>query len=198
MEALTRVMFLLLCHVTSIAKQVTFRRDAERIDRLVSGLDGERRPPPPLTRHRAVPTVHVVGCRGAVRGRRGARCGGSGAHGALFGAVRVRVLGHGRAHVHAVDHVPRAAPPARGARGLPLLHAAAVRQHAAVRRRRLTRAPRPRARPSDRPPRPARRFLGVLLYSYYVTTLVGIANTTMDAFVATVLKQCTTQLTILR
>lgn len=38
----------------------------------------------------------------------------------------------------------------------------------------------------------------MLLYSYYVTTLVGIANTTMDAFIATILKQCKTQLTILR
>lgn len=42
------------------------------------------------------------------------------------------------------------------------------------------------------------RFAAVMLYSYYVTTLVGIANTTMDAFMATVLYQCKTQLTILR
>lgn len=42
------------------------------------------------------------------------------------------------------------------------------------------------------------RFVAVLVYSYYVTTLVGVANTTMDAFVATVLLQCKTQLAILR
>jgi hypothetical protein len=36
------------------------------------------------------------------------------------------------------------------------------------------------------------------MYSYYVTTLVGIANTTMDAFMGTVLYQCKTQLRILR
>ncbi|KAI5631683.1 7tm odorant receptor domain-containing protein [Phthorimaea operculella] len=41
-------------------------------------------------------------------------------------------------------------------------------------------------------------FLVVLLYSFYVTTLVGIANTTMDAFIGTVLYQCTTQMRILR
>lgn len=42
------------------------------------------------------------------------------------------------------------------------------------------------------------RFAFVLLYSYYVTTLVGIANTTMDAFMAAVLDQCKTQFIILR
>lgn len=45
---------------------------------------------------------------------------------------------------------------------------------------------------------PGYRFSVVLAYSYYVTTLVGIANTTMDAFMATVLNQCKTQLRILR
>ncbi|RVE41998.1 hypothetical protein evm_013343 [Chilo suppressalis] len=38
----------------------------------------------------------------------------------------------------------------------------------------------------------------VLIYSYYVTTLVAVGNTTMDAFIATMLSQCKTQLSILR
>lgn len=40
MDKLARVMFLLLCHVTSIVKQLVFHLDADRIDRLVTGLDG--------------------------------------------------------------------------------------------------------------------------------------------------------------
>lgn len=40
MAKLARVMFLLLCHVTSIAKQLVFYLDADAIDRLVAHLDG--------------------------------------------------------------------------------------------------------------------------------------------------------------
>lgn len=41
MDRLARVMFLLLCHVTSLVKQIVFHADAARIDLLVDGLDGE-------------------------------------------------------------------------------------------------------------------------------------------------------------
>lgn len=41
MDNLARVMFLLLCHITSIAKQLVFYRDATRIDSVITGLDGE-------------------------------------------------------------------------------------------------------------------------------------------------------------
>lgn len=40
MEKLSRVMFLLLCHITSIVKQVVFHVDADRIAALVASLDG--------------------------------------------------------------------------------------------------------------------------------------------------------------
>lgn len=40
MDKLARVMFLLLCHVTSITKQLVFYLDADRIDEMISGLDG--------------------------------------------------------------------------------------------------------------------------------------------------------------
>ncbi|VVC98469.1 unnamed protein product [Leptidea sinapis] len=94
MDNLSRVMFLLLCHVTSLAKQLVFHADAARIDLLIDSLN-------------------ATGC--------------------------------------AEDRAT-------------LVY----------------------------------RFSAVLLYSYYVTTMVAIANTTTDAFIATLLYQCQTQFTILR
>lgn len=41
MDKLARVMFLLLCHITSIAKQLVFHLKAEKIDEMLSGLDGK-------------------------------------------------------------------------------------------------------------------------------------------------------------
>lgn len=41
MDKLARVMFLLLCHITSIAKQFVFHMKAERIDEMLGELDGE-------------------------------------------------------------------------------------------------------------------------------------------------------------
>lgn len=40
MDKLSRVMFLLLCHITSVAKQLVFYLDADRIDYLIATLDG--------------------------------------------------------------------------------------------------------------------------------------------------------------
>lgn len=40
MDKLARVMFLLLCHITSIAKQLVFHLKADRIDEMLGGLDG--------------------------------------------------------------------------------------------------------------------------------------------------------------
>ncbi|CAH2050979.1 unnamed protein product, partial [Iphiclides podalirius] len=39
MVKLSRVMFLLLCHVTSIIKQLVFQVDADRIETMIKGLD---------------------------------------------------------------------------------------------------------------------------------------------------------------
>lgn len=41
MDKLARVMFLLLCHITSIAKQLVFHIKAEHIDKMLDGLNGE-------------------------------------------------------------------------------------------------------------------------------------------------------------
>ncbi|KOB69465.1 Odorant receptor [Operophtera brumata] len=112
MDNLARVLFLLLCHVTSIAKQLVFYRDAARIDS----------------------AAHAAG--------------------------RFARVYSGAAVVTCTLWIT-----------FPVLY-------------------RLKGQPVD--------FTLVLLYSYYVTTLVGIANTTMDAFIATILKQCKTQLTILR
>ncbi|CAH0700952.1 unnamed protein product [Spodoptera exigua] len=97
MDKLARVMFLLLCHITSIAKQLVFHLKADRIDEMLEGLNA-------IQIKEETNTTRAIGFR----------------------------------------------------------------------------------------------FVFVLAYSYYVTTLVGIANTTMDAFMATVLNQCKTQLRILR
>lgn len=43
MDKLSRVMFVMLCHVTCVAKQLAFHVHAARIDTLVAGLDGECR-----------------------------------------------------------------------------------------------------------------------------------------------------------
>lgn len=42
------------------------------------------------------------------------------------------------------------------------------------------------------------RFTAVLLYSFYITSLVAVGNTTMDAFAVTVLHQYRTQLAAVR
>ena len=41
MDKLSHVMFVMLCHVTCVAKQLAFHVNAERIDQLIAGLDGE-------------------------------------------------------------------------------------------------------------------------------------------------------------
>ncbi|XP_068618198.1 odorant receptor 67c-like [Battus philenor] len=149
MAKLSRVMFLLLCHVTSLAKQIVFHTDADRIDALVSGL-------------------HGVG--EGTRGGRGARL-------AAGAALHARRLRRGYAGCAALTCALWAVFP--------------VREHA-------------RAVPVDFPlwtgldTTRSHVFAAVLLYTYCVTTLVGIANTTMDAFIAAVLYQCKTELTILR
>jgi hypothetical protein len=40
MDKLARVMFLLLCHVTSITKQIVFYVDADDVDEMILGLNG--------------------------------------------------------------------------------------------------------------------------------------------------------------
>lgn len=41
MAKFSRVMFLLLCHVTSITKQIVFHYDADRIQDMIQSLDGK-------------------------------------------------------------------------------------------------------------------------------------------------------------
>ncbi|XP_045780398.1 uncharacterized protein LOC123877616, partial [Maniola jurtina] len=146
MRALARVMFLLLCHVTAIAKQLVFLADADRIDAMVHSFDGAAR----------------AGRAAALE------------RGVARGARRLLVVYAGTAVLTCTLWL--LFPVLRRARGLP----------------------------DDFPfwtgvgtePLPA--FAAVLLYSFGATTLVAIANTTMDAFLATVLAQCKAQLTILR
>lgn len=57
MVKLSRVMFLLLCHVTSLAKQFVFLTDADRIESMVAGLDGTT--PLPNTNFNAMVVVAV-------------------------------------------------------------------------------------------------------------------------------------------
>ncbi|XP_045536780.1 odorant receptor Or2 [Papilio machaon] len=175
MEKLSRVMFLLLCHVTSLAKQLVFLTDADRIDRMVAGLDGITLFPNTILLHIHIHTVQVVKLEAT---RRALRTRSGFAH---------RLLNCAAAHVARLR---------RGYAGCAaftcLLWAVfAAQAHA-------------RRQPFEFPlwigvnTTDTVGFVIVLLYTYYVTTLVGIANTTMDAFIATVLYQCKTQLSILR
>lgn len=43
MEKLSQVMFVMLCHLTCVAKQIVFHLNADKIDKLIAGLDGEYR-----------------------------------------------------------------------------------------------------------------------------------------------------------
>ncbi|XP_049878937.1 odorant receptor 4-like [Pectinophora gossypiella] len=147
MEKLSRVMFLLLCHVTSLAKQLVFHTDAHRIDTLVAEFD-------------AAVFNAAEAAAALARTARAARW--------------LQRLYSGTAVVTCTLWL--VFPVARYARGLPVDF--------------------PFWLPA--PPDHVAAFCAVLVYSYYVTTLVGIANTTMDAFVGTVLYQCTTQLTVLQ
>nr|QRF70979.1 odorant receptor [Semiothisa cinerearia] len=149
MDELARVMFLLLCHVTSLAKQLVFCADADRIDALLASLEG------PMFAGGSERARALLAARARVSSRF-VRC--------YSGTAVVTCT------LWAVFPVLQA------------LRGEAVRFPFWV--------------GFDYSSWP--RFSLVLLYSYYVTTLVGIANTTMDAFIATVLSQCKTQLTILR
>ncbi|XP_026317878.1 uncharacterized protein LOC113228730 [Hyposmocoma kahamanoa] len=149
MGKLSRVMFLLLCHITSIVKQAVFHVDADSIDALVASLDDA------------------------------ALQGGSSAANELLSrrtstARRLQRAYSGMAVLTCILWLVLTA--ARYARTRTVdfpfwLPAAADEPH---------------------------QFALVLVYSYYVTTLVGIANTTMDAFIGTLLDQYTAQLEILR
>nr|ALM26215.1 odorant receptor 26 [Athetis dissimilis] len=149
MDKLARVMFLLLCHVTSIAKQLVFHVKAERIDAMLSGLDDPLYNQG-LEAHEQLLRVTAEGAARFVRAYAGC-------------AVVTCTLWI-------------TFPVMYRLRGQPVefpfwINVDYNRQS---------------------------MFILVLAYSYYVTTLVGIANTTMDAFMATVLNQCKAQLRILR
>ncbi|XP_072937498.1 odorant receptor 2a-like [Epargyreus clarus] len=149
MAKLSRVMFLLLCHITSLAKQIVFHTDAKRIDVMIRGLD-DAALNPASSRARRLLARTARRARLLLRGYAGCAvltC-------TLWIVFPVATRASGR-HVE-----------------FPFW--TGLDTH------------------------PPTIFSLVLLYSYYVTTLVGIANTTMDAFVATILYQCKTQLEILR
>ncbi|CAK1602596.1 unnamed protein product [Parnassius mnemosyne] len=148
MVKLSRVMFLLLCHVTSIAKQYVFHVDADRIDELIAGLNE------PLFNSSSGASKPLL----------------------LKTALHADRLRRGYAGTAVLTCTLWAVFPVQmHARGLAVefpLWTGIDTSHSIG-------------------------FAVVLLYTYYVTTLVGIANTTMDAFIAAVLYQCKTQLRIL-
>ncbi|XP_037301409.1 odorant receptor 94a-like [Manduca sexta] len=149
MDKVARVMFLLLCHITSIAKQLVFYLDADRVERLVTGLDD------PLYNQQA------GGARRLLEAT------------ATWASRFVRMYS-GCAVVTCTLWI--IFPVIYHLRGQQVEFPFWIGVDYSN----------------------SHWFAAVLLYSYYVTTLVGIANTTMDAFMATVLNQCKTQLTILR
>nr|WEG72111.1 odorant-receptor-15 [Grapholita molesta] len=149
MDTLARVMFLLLCHVTSIAKQVVFMARASRIAKLVQDLDDAAYNPDETSRKNLL----LERAQGA--SRLGTAYAGTAALTCFLWTIFPFLL---------------------RLRGVRVVFALWV----------------PFAYNSWP------EFLVVLMYTYYGTSLVGIANTTMDAFIAIILGQCKTQLTILR
>ncbi|XP_037298843.1 odorant receptor 4-like [Manduca sexta] len=149
MEKLSRVMFIMLCFVTCVVKQIVFHVDATRIDMLVAGL-AEPLFNPAAEWARAL----LRETARAARRQALAYAGCAVATCVLWIVFPVLDRARGR-HVHFSFWAP-----------IDCTHTA--------------------------------KFLTLLLYSFYATSLVGVGNTTMDSFVATVLHQCKTQLTILR
>nr|AQQ73506.1 olfactory receptor 26 [Heliconius melpomene rosina] len=149
MSKLSQVMFLLLCHITSIVKQIVFHIDADRIDQLVQSLND------PIY-NSTCPRARALLSHTTARARRLQRAYAGCA--ALTCTLWGMFAAWRRACGGAVEF-----PFWTGLR-------------------------------NDSPA----VFIVILLYSFYVTTLVGLANTTMDAFIATILYQCKTQFTILR
>ncbi|KAM3956747.1 odorant receptor 94b [Aphomia sociella] len=149
MDKLARVMFLLLCHVTSIAKQIVFYLDANRINKMIIGLDDRA--------YNEVSEQQTTLLRET-----------------STSASRLLRMYSGCAVVTCTLWI--VFPVMYYVRDQPVEFAfwAGVDYNTPI------------------------MFVFVLMYSYYVTTLVGIANTTMDAFMWTVLYQCQTQLKILR
>ncbi|XP_037968814.2 odorant receptor 94b [Plutella xylostella] len=149
MERLARVLFLLLCHVTSLVKQLVLVLDADRVDRLIQSLDD--------------PLFNLGDARSTLQLQATTR-----------GAARLARLYVGTAVVTCVlwivfpilDHV----------KGNPVEFPLYIYVD------------------TNRTP----TFIVVLIYTYLVTSLVGIANTSMDAFMGTILLQSKTQLSILR
>ncbi|XP_045524598.1 odorant receptor 94a-like [Pieris brassicae] len=149
LDKLSRVMFLLLCHVTSLAKQLVFHFDSDAVKRLIDALDNS------VFQNEDDAAMQLVNeCT-----RR---------------AWRVEVGYAGCAVLTCT---------------LWLLFP--IRDHAQG-----LHVEFPFASPESTDASPM--FAAILLYSYYVTTLVGIANTTVDAFIATIIYQCQTQFRILR
>lgn len=146
MDKLSRVLFLLLCHVTSLAKQLVFILRASDVDSLLARLSrgwhaGDK----------ALGGLQRLG-KAAIRAQRLLRCY---AGTAVF-TCTLWLLPPTLLHV----------------RGIPVEFPLWI--------------------PLDCTSTPA--FIVVLLYTYAVTSLVAVANTTTDAFMATVLYQAQTQL----
>ncbi|XP_047020815.1 odorant receptor 4-like [Helicoverpa zea] len=149
MDKLSQVMFLMLCHMTCVVKQIAFHVDADRIDRLIASLDE------PLLNQ-------CAGERGALL------------RGTARGAARLLRTYAGCAVATCVLWI--VFPVINRIQGISFefpFWTGFSYDHNAV-------------------------FTLVLLQSFYCTNLVAIGNTSMDAFMATILDQCKTQLRILR
>nr|AXY83404.1 putative odorant receptor 28 [Conopomorpha sinensis] len=147
--ALAKVMFLLLCHVTSLAKQVVFYFDAGRIDDLIEYLDD-----PVFNRPGQFAAQHLKSRRVAATRLVRTYAGTALCTCAMWLAFPIYARATGQP-VHFSVHVN-----------------------------------------VDYSTLPG--FLIMMVYTNYVTALVAIANTSMDAFITTFLAQATTQLDILK
>ncbi|KAL0901045.1 hypothetical protein ABMA27_006374 [Loxostege sticticalis] len=149
LDKLSRVLFVMLCHCTCVAKQAVFHADARRIDRIITGLN-QTLFNQPIESHRS-----------QLRGT------------ALSAARLLRVYYSTAVATCVLWIIFPVVYKLRGHRiEFPFWTFVDYNQPV--------------------------MFVVVLFHSFYATNLVAVGNTTMDAFIATVLFQCKTQLRILR
>ncbi|XP_063827159.1 odorant receptor 4-like [Ostrinia nubilalis] len=159
LEKLARVLFVLLCHCTCVAKQLVFHAQAARVDRIIAGLHQPLFDP---------------------------ATAGAGASSAAAAAARalLRATSRGAARL------------LRAYYGCAVATCVLWTIFPVVYKLRGFRIEFPFWTFLDYN-QPV-MFVIVLLHSFYATNLVAVGNTTMDAFIATVMYQCKTQLRILR
>lgn len=105
MSKLSQVMFLLLCHITSIVKQIVFHIDADRIDQLIESLNGQYNVIIKITKRKLIFCYTEIFCRAYLQQRVSTCARASVSHDGERASVAACVRRVRCADVHAVGHV---------------------------------------------------------------------------------------------